>query len=237
MSRSAPQCHPVLHRQAEDRRYRRPRREVQPEVRHPARQQVRRLIRQCARTERAASRLPFSFLRECPPPMADFAYPAPPAASACLRPAGPWPAMLAFYVLAGLFGRDPWKGEDAIHIGALPGTCSPVRRLAVARCWPDAPSTSRPSTTGPPRMTGGAVRLACCHCMKRYASPAASGITLALVGPLLRRARTATDRRHAAASPHPARRLRRPADPCPRRPAHADRACRLRRRHRRAGRA
>lgn len=27
-------------------------------------------------------------------------------------------AMLAFYVLAGLFGRDPWKGEDAIHIGA-----------------------------------------------------------------------------------------------------------------------
>lgn len=25
--------------------------------------------------------------------------------------------MLAFYVLAGLFGRDPWKGEDAIHIG------------------------------------------------------------------------------------------------------------------------
>lgn len=25
-------------------------------------------------------------------------------------------AMLAFYVLAGLFGRDPWKGEDAIHI-------------------------------------------------------------------------------------------------------------------------
>ncbi len=27
-------------------------------------------------------------------------------------------AMLAFYVLAGLFGRDPWKGEDAVHIGA-----------------------------------------------------------------------------------------------------------------------
>lgn len=26
-------------------------------------------------------------------------------------------AILAFYVLAGLFGRDPWKGEDAIHIG------------------------------------------------------------------------------------------------------------------------
>lgn len=26
--------------------------------------------------------------------------------------------MLALYVLAGLFGRDPWKGEDAIHIGA-----------------------------------------------------------------------------------------------------------------------
>ncbi|MFN4340745.1 MAG: ArnT family glycosyltransferase [Azonexus sp.] len=25
--------------------------------------------------------------------------------------------MLAFYVLAGLFGRDPWKGEDAVHIG------------------------------------------------------------------------------------------------------------------------
>ncbi|MDR2188845.1 MAG: glycosyltransferase family 39 protein [Azonexus sp.] len=25
--------------------------------------------------------------------------------------------ILAFYVLAGLFGRDPWKGEDAIHIG------------------------------------------------------------------------------------------------------------------------
>ncbi|MBK7900882.1 MAG: hypothetical protein KA603_00310 [Azonexus sp.] len=25
--------------------------------------------------------------------------------------------MLAFYVVAGLFGRDPWKGEDAIHIG------------------------------------------------------------------------------------------------------------------------
>lgn len=24
--------------------------------------------------------------------------------------------MLAFYVLAGLFGRDPWKGEDAVHI-------------------------------------------------------------------------------------------------------------------------
>jgi 4-amino-4-deoxy-L-arabinose transferase-like glycosyltransferase len=36
-----------------------------------------------------------------------------------LPPAG-WPlaAMLAFYVLAGIFGRDPWKGEDAIHIGA-----------------------------------------------------------------------------------------------------------------------
>lgn len=27
-------------------------------------------------------------------------------------------AMLAFFVLAGLFGRDPWKGEDAIHIAA-----------------------------------------------------------------------------------------------------------------------
>ena len=26
-------------------------------------------------------------------------------------------AMLAFYVLAGLFGRDPWKGEDAVPIG------------------------------------------------------------------------------------------------------------------------
>jgi 4-amino-4-deoxy-L-arabinose transferase-like glycosyltransferase len=26
-------------------------------------------------------------------------------------------AILALYVLAGLFGRDPWKGEDAIHIG------------------------------------------------------------------------------------------------------------------------
>ncbi len=25
--------------------------------------------------------------------------------------------MLAFYVVAGLFGRDPWKGEDAVHIG------------------------------------------------------------------------------------------------------------------------
>lgn len=25
--------------------------------------------------------------------------------------------MLAFYVLAGLFGRDPWKGEDAVHLG------------------------------------------------------------------------------------------------------------------------
>lgn len=25
--------------------------------------------------------------------------------------------LLAFYVIAGLFGRDPWKGEDAIHIG------------------------------------------------------------------------------------------------------------------------
>jgi hypothetical protein len=35
-----------------------------------------------------------------------------------LPPAG-WAlaGMLAFYVLAGLFGRDPWKGEDAIHIG------------------------------------------------------------------------------------------------------------------------
>ncbi|MCL2635839.1 MAG: hypothetical protein FWD50_04310 [Betaproteobacteria bacterium] len=35
-----------------------------------------------------------------------------------LPPAG-WvlAAMLAFYVLAGLFGRDPWRGEDAIHIG------------------------------------------------------------------------------------------------------------------------
>ena len=35
-----------------------------------------------------------------------------------LPPAG-WmlAAMLAFYVLAGLFGRDPWKGEDAVHIG------------------------------------------------------------------------------------------------------------------------
>jgi len=27
-------------------------------------------------------------------------------------------AMLALYVLAGLFGRDPWKGEDALHLGA-----------------------------------------------------------------------------------------------------------------------
>jgi 4-amino-4-deoxy-L-arabinose transferase-like glycosyltransferase len=27
--------------------------------------------------------------------------------------------MLAFYVLAGLFGRDPWKGEDAVHIGVV----------------------------------------------------------------------------------------------------------------------
>ena len=36
-----------------------------------------------------------------------------------LPPAG-WvlAAILAFYVMAGLFGRDPWKGEDAIHIGA-----------------------------------------------------------------------------------------------------------------------
>lgn len=36
-----------------------------------------------------------------------------------LPPAG-WvlAAILAFYVLAGLLGRDPWKGEDAIHIGA-----------------------------------------------------------------------------------------------------------------------
>ncbi|MBS1188266.1 MAG: hypothetical protein H6R10_58 [Rhodocyclaceae bacterium] len=25
--------------------------------------------------------------------------------------------MLAFYVVAGLVGRDPWKGEDAIHLG------------------------------------------------------------------------------------------------------------------------
>ena len=35
-----------------------------------------------------------------------------------LPPAG-WmlATMLAFYVLAGLFGRDPWKGENAIHIG------------------------------------------------------------------------------------------------------------------------
>lgn len=35
-------------------------------------------------------------------------------------PPGGWllAAMLAFYVLAGLFGKDPWKGEDAIHIGA-----------------------------------------------------------------------------------------------------------------------
>ena len=34
-------------------------------------------------------------------------------------PPGGWllASMLAFYVLAGLFGRDPWKGEDAIHIG------------------------------------------------------------------------------------------------------------------------
>ena len=34
-------------------------------------------------------------------------------------PPGGWAlaGMLAFYVLAGLFGRDPWKGEDAIHIG------------------------------------------------------------------------------------------------------------------------
>jgi 4-amino-4-deoxy-L-arabinose transferase-like glycosyltransferase len=34
-----------------------------------------------------------------------------------LPPAG-WmlAAMLAFYVLAGIFGRDPWKGEDAVHI-------------------------------------------------------------------------------------------------------------------------
>lgn len=36
-----------------------------------------------------------------------------------LPPAG-WTlaALLAFYVLAGLFGRDPWRGEDVIHIGA-----------------------------------------------------------------------------------------------------------------------
>jgi len=35
-----------------------------------------------------------------------------------LPPAG-WmlAAILALYVLAGLFGRDPWMGEDAIHIG------------------------------------------------------------------------------------------------------------------------
>lgn len=35
-----------------------------------------------------------------------------------LPPAG-WTlaAMLAFYVVAGLVGRDPWKGEDAIHLG------------------------------------------------------------------------------------------------------------------------
>ena len=35
-----------------------------------------------------------------------------------LPPAG-WmlATILAFYVLAGLFGHDPWKGEDAIHIG------------------------------------------------------------------------------------------------------------------------
>ncbi len=34
-------------------------------------------------------------------------------------PPGGWmlAGMLAFYTLAGLFGRDPWKGEDAIHIG------------------------------------------------------------------------------------------------------------------------
>lgn len=34
-------------------------------------------------------------------------------------PPGGWAlaGMLAFYILAGLFGRDPWKGEDAIHIG------------------------------------------------------------------------------------------------------------------------
>ncbi len=37
-----------------------------------------------------------------------------------LPPAG-WAlaGMLAFYVLAGLFGRDPWKGEDAVHIGVV----------------------------------------------------------------------------------------------------------------------
>jgi 4-amino-4-deoxy-L-arabinose transferase-like glycosyltransferase len=34
-------------------------------------------------------------------------------------PPGGWmlASMLAFYVLAGMFGRDPWKGEDAVHIG------------------------------------------------------------------------------------------------------------------------
>ena len=34
-----------------------------------------------------------------------------------LPPAG-WAlaGMLAFYGLAGLFGRDPWRGEEAIHI-------------------------------------------------------------------------------------------------------------------------
>lgn len=33
-------------------------------------------------------------------------------------PPGGWvlAALLAFYVIAGLVGRDPWKGEDAIHI-------------------------------------------------------------------------------------------------------------------------
>ena len=38
-----------------------------------------------------------------------------------LPPAG-WTlaAMLAFYVLAGLFGRDPWKGEDRHFTTGLP---------------------------------------------------------------------------------------------------------------------
>lgn len=66
--------------------------------------------------QKAADWLPFSFLANMPDiltPIRDTL-----RRGISLPPTG-WmlAAMLAFYVLAGLFGRDPWKGEDAIHIG------------------------------------------------------------------------------------------------------------------------
>ena len=66
--------------------------------------------------QKAANWLPFSFLANMPDILIQIRDTL--RRGIRLPPSG-WmlAAMLAFYVLAGLFGRDPWKGEDAIHIG------------------------------------------------------------------------------------------------------------------------